>query len=157
MGWEGMTVGMMIAASMNSFQQVCRVEREVKVVALVTAGVSNARRAGEEAEWREIGVTPLESGTINIIVLTNARLTQAAMVEAVITVTEAKTAVLQDRSVKSPVTGEPATGTGTDAITIVSGFGPVEMRYCGKHVIFSEMLAKTVMQAITASLKGEQS
>ena len=156
MGIEtGETVGMMTAASMNSFRQVCRVEQGVEVVALVTAGVSNAGRAGEKAEWREIGVTPLKSGTINIIILTNARLTQAAMVEAVITVTEAKTAVLQDLGVESPVTGKPATGTGTDAIAVVSGFGPVEVRYCGKHVIFGEMLAKTVMQAITASLKGE--
>lgn len=156
MGWEGVAVGMMTAASMDTFRQVCQVVREVEVIALVTAGVSNARRAGEEAEWREIGDAPIGSGTINIIVLTNARLTQAAMVEAVITVTEAKTAVLQDRSIKSPVTGKPATGTGTDAIAVVSGFGPVEVRYCGKHVIFGEMLAKTVMQAIAASLEGER-
>lgn len=151
-GWRGEVVGMMTAATMDSFRQVQRVESNVEVTALVTVGISNAKRAGELAECREMGSVHGEKGTINLIILTNAQLTHAALVESIITVTEAKSAALQDLGVKNPVTGSPATGTGTDAVAIVSGFGPERVCYCGKHMIFGEMLASTVIEAITASL-----
>lgn len=150
--WQGEVVGMMTAATMDSFRQVQRIENNVEVTALVTVGISNAKRAGEPAECRETGSVRGEKGTINIIILTNAQLTHAALVEAIITVTEAKSAALQNLGVKNPVTGSQATGTGTDAVAIVNGFGPERVCYCGKHMIFGEMLAATVIEAITASL-----
>ena len=76
----------------------------------------------------------------------------AAMVESVMLVTEAKTVAMRKLSVKSPVSGTIATGTGTDAIAVVNGFGSETIRYCGKHVIFGEMLASVVIEAITESL-----
>ena len=156
MGWDGKTVGMMTAAKMDTFRKVSWVEQGVEVVALITAGISNARRAGDPAECRDISDADTGRGTINIIILTNARLTRAALVEAVMTVTEAKSAALQDLDVRNPITGSRATGTGTDAIAIVNGFGPAQIRYCGKHMIFGEMLATTVIQGVTASLKEEE-
>jgi len=84
--------------------------------------------------------------------LTTAVLTAAAMIEAVITATEAKTAALQNLGIKSPVSQAPATGTGTDAIAIAGGRGPIKVQYCGKHVIFGEILAKLVIEAVTASI-----
>ncbi len=151
-GWQGEVVGMMTAATMDSFRQVQRIENNVEVTALVTVGISNAKRAGEPAECREMGSVHGEKGTINIIILTNAQLTHAALVEAIITVTEAKSAALQNLGIKNPVTGSQATGTGTDAVAIVNGSGPERVCYCGKHMIFGEMLAATVIEAITASL-----
>ncbi|MCP4694821.1 MAG: adenosylcobinamide amidohydrolase, partial [Desulfobacterales bacterium] len=138
------------------FRRVRQEEQGVEVTALVTAGVSNARRAGDPAECREMVEADPAPGTINIIMLTNARLTRAAMVEAVITVTEAKTAALQDLGVQSTSTGVPATGTGTDAIAIAPGLAPPVIPYCGKHVLFGQMLASTVMQAIKESLKPDK-
>jgi len=149
MGWHGVTVGMMTAASMNSFVQMRRAEQNVEVVTLVTVGLSNAKRAGEPAEWRHMRTSAGAQGTINIIILTNAWLTDAAMVEAVVTVTEAKSAALQDLNVRSRTTGSQSTGTGTDSVAIVSGFGPTRIQHCGKHVLFGEMAATVVMQAIT--------
>lgn len=152
MGWQGPVVGMMTGAGMNTFRKVRCVEQGVEVIALVTAGISNARRAGEPAECREFGDASAEIGTINIIILTNAHLTQAAMVEAVMMVTEAKAAAFQDLKIRNPQNGFPATGTGTDAVAVVSGCGPVRVRFCGKHMLYGEMLASTVMEAITSSL-----
>ena len=149
---EGRIVGMMTAASMNSFRQVTLIDQGAEVIALVTAGVSNAKRAGEPAEWRKIESRSHATGTINIIILTNAFLSQAAMVEAVMIATEAKAAALADLDIKSPQTGRQATGTGTDAVAVVSGFGPLQVRYCGKHVLFGEMLAAATIRAITQSL-----
>lgn len=154
MGWEGCAVGMMTAAAMDSFRRVRREEGGVSVTALVTAGVSNAGRAGEPAECREFPTPAPPAGTINIILLTNARMAPAAMVEAVQMVTEAKTAALQDLDVRNPRTGAPATGTGTDAVAVAAGEGPLEVVFCGKHMLFGEMIASTVMTALTASLGG---
>jgi adenosylcobinamide amidohydrolase len=119
---------------------------------LITAGVSNARKAGDPAEYRRFDDFCCKTGTINTIVLTNAQLAKEAMVEAVITATEAKTVALYNLGVKSLTTGAPASGTGTDAIAIVNGWGPVKIRYCGKHVLFGEMLANAVIEALSASL-----
>jgi adenosylcobinamide hydrolase len=154
-GWSGTTVGLMTAASMDSFRMVQATEQDVEIIVLVTAGLSNARRAGDYAEHREIGIPRYNAGTINIICLTTAVLTQAAMIEAVITATEAKTAALQNLSIKSPVSNTPATGTGTDAIAIACACGPgaIKVQYCGKHVVFGEILANLVIEAVTSSIK----
>jgi adenosylcobinamide amidohydrolase len=150
--WSGITVGMMTSAKMTSFMSVRRESGGVEILVLVTAGVSNARRAGDPAEHRRFDSVQMTTGTINIIVLTSAALTPAAQVEAVMVVTEAKAALMQDLSVTSPVSGKVATGTGTDAIAIVNGFTPPEISFCGKHTLFGEMLASAVMEALTDSL-----
>jgi adenosylcobinamide amidohydrolase len=153
-GWSGTTVGMMTAASMDSLRMVQAIEQGVHIFVIATTGLSNARSAGDIAEHREIGRPVSETGTINLICLTTACLTPAAMIESVITATEAKIVALGKLGIKSPVSEKPATGTGTDAIVIASGRGPVEVQYCGKHVIFGEILANQVIDAVTSSLAG---
>ena len=148
----GTTVGMMTSASMDSFRRVSRLSQGVEISAMVTAGISNAGCAGDRADWRTFQTDANSAGTINIIISTNAMMSQAAMVESVMLVTEAKTVAMRKLGVISPVSGEIATGTGTDAIAIVNGFGPETIRYCGKHVLFGEMLASAVIEAITESL-----
>jgi len=151
-GWSGNTVGMMTSASMNSFRMGRAVEQGVEILVLVTAGLSNVRRAGDPAEYRRMAAATGPTGTINMICLTSAGLTRAAMIEAVITATEAKAAALQNLGIRSPVSKGLATGTGTDAIAIAAGHGPPEIEYCGKHVIFGQILASLVIEAITSSL-----
>lgn len=154
-GWEGTAVGMMTAASMDSLRIGRKTVQGVEIAALVTSGLSNARRAGDRAEHRAMLTETEEVGTINIVVLTSAILTPAAMVEALMIATEAKSAALQALDVRSPVSGRVATGTGTDAMAVVSGTGPGEVRYCGKHVLFGEVLGRLVMEAVAASLQWE--
>lgn len=149
---SGTTVGMMTSASMDSFRLVSRSSQGVEISAMVTAGISNARCAGDRADWRSFQTDAHPAGTINIIILTNATMSHAAMVESVMLATEAKTVAMRKLGVKSPVSGAIATGTGTDAIAVANGFGSGTIRYCGKHVIFGEMLASVVIEAITESL-----
>lgn len=149
---NGTTVGMMTSASLESFRQVSRSSQGVKVTAMVTAGISNARRAGDRAEWRTFQTDTTSTGTINIIILTTATMTPAAMVESVMLAAEAKTVAMRKLGVKSLVSGKIATGTGTDAIAIANGAGSETIRYCGKHVLFGEMLASVVIEAITETL-----
>jgi adenosylcobinamide hydrolase len=148
----GTTVGMMTSASMDSFRRVTRLSQGVEISALVTAGISNACCAGDRADWRKFQVDDNRIGTINIVIITNAKMSQAAMVESVMIISEAKTVAMRKLGVKSTVSGVIATGTGTDAIAVVNGFGPEAIHYCGKHVLFGEMLASAVIEAITGSL-----
>jgi adenosylcobinamide amidohydrolase len=149
---SGTTVGMMTSASMDSFRLASRSAQGVAISVLVTAGISNARCAGDRADWRTFQTDADPTGTINIIILTNAMMSHAAMVESVMLATEAKTVAMRKLGVKSPVSGAIATGTGTDAIAVANGFGSETIRFCGKHVLFGEMLASVVIEAITESL-----
>jgi adenosylcobinamide amidohydrolase len=81
-------------------------------------------------------------------------MSRAAMVESVMLAAEAKTVAMRKLGVRSPVSKTIATGTGTDAIAVVNGAGPESVRYCGKHVIFGEILASAVIEATTESLRG---
>jgi adenosylcobinamide amidohydrolase len=150
---SGTTVGMMTSASMDSFRRVSRSTQGIEISALVTAGISNARCAGDRADWRTFQPDANPTGTINIIILTNATMSPAAVVESVILASEANTVAIRKLGVKSPVSRAIATGTGTDAIAVANGYGSGTIRYCGKHVLFGEMLASVVIEAITESLR----
>ena len=156
-GWSGPTVGMMTAASMDSLRIASERVQGVDIEVLVTSGLSNPRRVGDPAEHRLIATTSTEVGTINIVALTSAVLTMPALVEAVMIATEAKAAALQDFGVISPVSKAIATGTGTDAIAVVTGDGPETVCFCGKHVLFGEILGNLVSSAVTASIDWPQS
>ena len=154
-GWQGHVVGMMTAASMDSFriEQAC--VEGVDITVLVTTGMSNARRAGDKADIQALLGTTHEIGTINLILIFSAQLTDAAMVEAMMIATEAKAAALQNVKILSPVSGLIATGTGTDAIAVVSGEASPTIKFCGKHVLLGEWIGLLVIAAITSSLSFE--
>lgn len=152
-GIEKNVVGMMTAARMETFSLIREQRDDIWVDAGVTVGLTNACRAGEDASWPYFEATLYTLGTINIILLTNASLSEMAMVEAVALVAEAKASVLTDLNVKSRSSDVVATGTGTDAVAVYSSITGKEIRYCGKHVLIGEMIAKAVIRALSQSLK----
>lgn len=118
--------------------------KAMTVVALVTAGVeSNAVRMS-----RDTG-DYYEPGTINMILMSNMRLSPRAMNRAVISATEAKTAALWDMDIRSSQTGRvhPATGTGTDNIIVVEGHGP-PIDNAGGHTKMGELIADAVYAGV---------
>lgn len=154
-GWQGDAIGMMTAASMKSFRAAYDRVGGESLAVVVTTGLGNARRAGDSAEGVELSSIPHQAGTINMAILTSAPLTDAAMVEMVSVVTEAKAAALQEQGVKSPVSGKLATGTGTDAVAIFSGDSgtlPEPIRFTGKHTLIGERTAKMVIETLHASI-----
>jgi len=154
-GWYGTSVGMMTAASMKSFRMAKVTEQGIDIIIVVTSGLSNARRVGDVAEYRSMATDSKAVGTINIIFLTSAKLTAAASVEAVLMITEAKAAALQEAKILSPISNKIATGTGTDSVAVVSGHGPELITYCGKHVLFGEILGRLVMDTVASSIAWE--
>lgn len=149
---SGLTVGMMTAASLESLRVLRETIAGETLVVLVTSGLENARRAGDRAEYRTLEVIPAEIGTINIAIVTSARMAEEALVEAVAVATEAKVAVLHELGIVSPVSGGLATGTGTDAIAVFSASGGRAVRYAGKHTLLGERLAVMLMTAIRRSI-----
>lgn len=149
-------LGMMTAASMTTLRHQTCWFGELYFSAIVTAGLENARRAGDPADVIASDCDcALPAGTINLVLSTNASLAPAAMVEALMIATEAKAAVLESLNVRSAKSAAIATGTGTDAIAIVSDPNGVPLRYVGKHVVAGEMLAQAVIGALTASLENK--
>jgi adenosylcobinamide amidohydrolase/ABC-type Fe3+-hydroxamate transport system substrate-binding protein len=122
--------------------------KALSVTALVTAGAcGNAMRMGKDTGGF------YEPGTINIVLLPGARLTDRAMNRAVITATEAKTAALLDLDVRSTYSGSEhgATGTGTDNIIIARGRGlPVDNT--GGHSKMGELVARAVYDGVCKAL-----
>jgi len=154
-GWQGVTVGMMTAASMNSLRIAHERIHAFATAVLVTSGLSNPLRAGDPAPRQTLDTAAAAAGTINTIIVTSAAMTPAAMVEAVMIAAEAKAAALQSSGVRSRVSGAIATGTGTDAVALACGKGIPQLRYCGKHTLFGETLARLVIQATTTSIAWE--
>ncbi|MCF8032917.1 MAG: adenosylcobinamide amidohydrolase [Desulfarculaceae bacterium] len=119
--------------------------------ALVTAGVrGNALRLAAESKGH------LGPGTINILILTNRRLTPRAMARALITATEAKTAALEDLDVRSSYAPlkYAATGTGTDNILVVQGQGPVE-KLTGGHSPMGGLIALAVRAGVLEAVERQ--
>ncbi|MCY9656393.1 adenosylcobinamide amidohydrolase [Paenibacillus chondroitinus] len=114
------------------------------VCAWVTVGLGNKARAGTE-----MAAASLYPGTINTIVVIEGQLTDAAMVNAVITATEAKSAALQALGVE--VDGFPATGTTTDAVLIATTCRGRLYSYAGTATALGNLIGRTVYEAILAS------
>ncbi len=113
------------AANMNYATVLQRGDDEVTVTSIVTAGVQgNAACAGDPTTWRETpereSQTALSGGTINIQVLLNCAVTEGALARAVVTMTEAKSAALQQLAVGSRYSAELATGTTTDQFCLAA-------------------------------------
>jgi adenosylcobinamide hydrolase len=138
-------VGLLTAVNLNKARLVFLKDDGLSVGALVTAGVSNAASAG---------VTPPFShqpGTINIILILDARLTRAAMLNAVITATEAKSAILAEMNIRT-AHGDPATGTSTDTVTVAAtGKGNLQS-YAGPVTTLGWLIARAVRQAVHDSI-----
>ncbi len=129
----------------------------LQVCCIATAGAKgNALRAGVDVgNYFECnGNFRFISGTINVILLTNYTLSIGAMARAIITITEAKTAALQDLDIKSIYSPKyQATGTGTDNIIVVSGKTGKPLMLTSGHTKIGELIGCTTKAAITEALK----
>lgn len=140
------TIGMMTAASMESLGYSMESSNELSVECWVTSGLSNVRRAGDTADEK---ITP---GTINIWLYINQTLSDTALAEALIMLTESKVTAIHDKKIISPVSGLLASGTGTDSHAVFSPIGGEEINYCGKHTLLGELIGRVVINACSISL-----
>lgn len=154
-GWgypEQGTAGLLTAVQLKHAAVAEEQGNDFGVLCCVTAGVSNAARAGVERTTFPASWTP---GTINIMLVVDGRMTPAAMVNAVITATEAKAAALSDLGVRDAENGLAATGTTTDAIMLgVSQRAewPLLHAYAGTATDLGGAIGRLVYDAVRESL-----
>ena len=151
LGMGSPCVALMTAVSLKHLVTLREESSGIWVEGFFTVGVSNAVRAGEPNGAIERDAESSTLGTINIILITNARLAIPAMVGAVQVATESKTATLLAESVPSWTGGHGATGTGTDAIVMVNGDGPA-CRYSGTHTTMGELIGRVVARGVLSGL-----
>ena len=141
-GLTGPGIGMLTAAQVTGL--VTRSDEGAE--AAVTAGL-------RVPTWAAAPVGPADRdpspGTINIIVSVPVPLTDAALVNAVITVTEAKTQAVLDA-------GFAATGTATDAVCVAAQdpAGTAAADFAGPRSAWGARIARSVYAAVLAGATG---
>ena len=137
----------MTAAKMQNLAISSQTSGRIKIAMFITAGTSIAVTAGEPVGLTEGSSLPTRCGTINIIAIIDGNLTQSCMVDAVKTITEAKTVALRELDVRSRFSGELASGTMTDSVAVAcTGQGDL-IRYAGTFTTLGELLGKSVREA----------
>ena len=119
-----------------------------KVSCLVTAGLSNAERVGVRHGPQN------RFGTINILVKTASHLSQAAMIELMSVVVQARTLAVLEADIKIGAQQQASTGTGTDCVAIASPLRGDEAPciYAGLHTAIAEAAGAAVLSAMHEAL-----
>jgi iron complex transport system ATP-binding protein len=150
LGVAGPFVGLMTAAYTEHAR--CAVESlgDLTVAAVVSVGLSNTSSAGVTPPIGAdaAGDAAPGPGTINVILVVDGALTPAAMVNAVITTTEAKTMTLAEWDVKTPE-GDAASGTSTDTVVVACTGRGAELPYAGPATPVGWLAARAVRSAMT--------
>ena len=131
LGLRGRGVGMVTAADVRAY--VATTDGDVGVYA--TVGLTEPILAAAPDE----GVAGV--GTINVLVLVPTRLSDAALVNAVGTVTEAKAQALRDL-------GLDATGTATDAVAVLCPDAGPSASFGGPRSVWGARIARAVHAAV---------
>lgn len=150
------TVGMCTAAQMENVSIQELSYQNVTVTAIVTGGIDiNGGRVGDPASWQEKDgqIVSLINGTINIILVIDARLPEGTIATALMTATEAKVAAVQELLLPSRYSKGIATGSGTDKIIVIGNPSAKELLTdAGKHSKLGECIGRTVMAAVKEAL-----
>lgn len=150
------TTGMSTAADMKNMSITVEKHGDLTVTALITGGIeTNGGRVGDPASYTEVkGKTEkLKEGTINIIVAVNGCLPPRTLTRAMVTITEAKTAAIQELLEGSKYSSGIATGSGTDGVIVYSNLDSENVyNDAGKHSKLGELLGKAVKKGVKEAL-----
>ncbi len=122
------------------------------MAALATVGLAYLSAPGRH---QVVYTGEAEVGTINQVILVDARLAPPAAVRAATLATEAKTLALFEAGVKTEA-GSPATGTSMDTMVVAStGRGPFS-RYAGTATLVGHLIGLAVYDAVAGGVRLEQ-
>jgi adenosylcobinamide amidohydrolase len=138
LGLAGRGVGMLTAAPVRD---VCS-SSDGGVEAAATVGLGHLAWAAAPPDSRPASLV----GTINLVVFVPERLSDAALVNAVATATEAKAQALWDRRL-------PATGTPTDAVCVACPPEGQARGFGGPRSLWGARIARAVHGAVTAGCR----
>jgi adenosylcobinamide amidohydrolase len=137
-------VGLLTSRALSSRIESSARIGDVTATCIATVGLGNALRAGD-SPWPAAVV-----GTINVLAYTDVPLSDEALVEATAIATEAKSAALFDRGVRSRRSRALATGTGTDCTVAACPISRAHdvREYAGKHTDVGAAIGSAVERAI---------
>jgi len=128
----------------------------IQVTACVTAGIDhNAVCVGDPASYMEVDniYTPIEPGTINILLHINHAMPEGALVRAAVMCTEAKVRAIQELMIGSNYSSQIATGSGTDGTIIVCDLdSDSTLHDAGGHSKLGELIGICVKLAVKDAL-----
>lgn len=133
-------VGMLTSRDVGTFHESFAEVEGVTAHCVATVGLSNGESIGLRLPYHSA-----DYGTINIGLVTNAALTEAAQLEAMSIVVQARTVGVMAAGV-SLATGL-ATGTGTDCVALACL--PGQGRYAGLHTAVGEAVGAAVRDCLT--------
>lgn len=135
-------VGMLTSRDVGTWGQARAVVEGVSAHAVVTLGLSNAESVGTRLPWHSA-----DYGTINLLIATDAALSETAQLEALTIAVQARTAGVMAAGL-ALATGT-ATGTGTDCVAVACPAG--DIRYAGLHTAVGEAIGAAVRGAVMQS------
>lgn len=114
------TVGLGTAAHMDNAAIGTVILEGTEISAIITGGIrGNGGRAGDPASYDEMERNMNKNGTIVIILVVDADLSDSALLGSMMTATEAKSRVIQRLMAKSLYSTSIATGSGTDQVAVI--------------------------------------
>ena len=140
----GDVIGMLTAADVAAVQT----RRHGSAGAHATVGISQPLAAAGRRPRRVARV-----GTINLLVVVDAALSDAALAGAIQTATEAKAQALADAGVIAANHAGPATGTATDSICVAALPGATEP-FAGPVTAVGAAIATSVHAAVLAGARA---
>jgi adenosylcobinamide amidohydrolase len=143
-------LAMVTAAKIKNYSLVTKKATDFSVSVIATAGCSHGESSGEQMDVQEI------VGTINIIVLIDGNPSDSCMVAALITATEAKSAALRDFDVRSRYTGDSATGSITDSVTVASICQGKTLSLGGPASKLGKLVGYCTRKAVTEALLKQE-
>ena len=139
----GDAVGLLTGRDVRRYE-VERVERDGMVAECVaTVGLGNLLSVGDPTTASAVRV-----GTINLLVRVSTGLTEEALLEASAIAAEGRTAAVLAAGLRSPVSGRPATGTGTDCIVVAAPVSTPAERFAGKHTACGSAVGAATFGAV---------
>jgi len=136
-------VGMMTAVMLEDAVIVKEEIEGISMLVIVTAGVGNAVDITNEAALAPIPTI----GTINTMLFIDAHFTDGALVNGLMSATEAKVKALHDLEIKDPNTNTIATGTSTDAIVLGLTQQGEKTPYAGSGTVVGKGIGQIVYKA----------
>jgi adenosylcobinamide amidohydrolase len=140
-------IGLLTAADLGRHAEIA----DGPARAVVTLGLGNAESVIPDAARGP--ARPWHAGTINIVAALDAALSQAARLEALSIVTEARTAAVLAHG-RTLADGRAATGTGTDCIVLATATDGRREIYAGLHTECGRALGAAVYGAVEAALRA---
>ena len=122
----GNAIGFMTSRRAQAWTEGAASAGACRAWAVGTVGMGNALRIGDPP-------AEMSPGTINLLVCVAQPLTLEAALEALCLIAEAKTLAVSESGIRSIVSQEPASGTGTDYLALAWPPEGAPSPYAGKH------------------------